>query len=357
MNKFIVLILGLSLTAASCNIVDAVLGTSSGARGVFRSEDNGETFRASNTVGKKGSIAGLSVTSMAFSSSNPDTIYLGSNDGLYKTEDNAKTWTYILAGIAVADIAVDPFQSNVVYAAGIASGNGKIIKSLDSGISWIDVYTEPSKNNAVLGIGIARSNPSIIIAALNGGEVIRSTDAGHTWQGVKDLGDKVMRLRFGPSGTVYVLTAKVGLSKSTDSGQTWIAVTNNLTSTSLNASSRVITSVTGFYDLGLDRKQSGVLYLGTEQGLFRSVDDGQNWSFMQLPVKNNALRVSSIAINPDNSNQIFAGIGSAIFKSTNGGVTWQTKVLPTNSEIRTLIINPVSNNIIYAGLSAPRATQ
>lgn len=357
MKKFAVLILGLSLTAASCNIVEVILGTSSGARGVFRSEDNGETFRAANLVGKKGNINSLSVTSLALSPANPDTIYLGSNDGLYKSEDGAKSWTYILAGIAVADVVVDPAESNIVYAAGIAAGNGKVIKSLDSGVSWIDIYTEPSKNNAVLSIAIASSNSSIILAGLNGGEVIRSTDAGHTWQGVKDLGDKVMRLRFGSSGMAYVLTAKVGLSKSSDLGVNWTQLTNNLTNTSFNTSSRAISTVTGFYDLGLDRKQFGVLYLGTEQGLYRSINDGANWSFMQLPVKNSALRVSSVAINPSNSNQILAGIGASIFKSTNGGVTWQTKVLPTNSEIRNLVINPTSNNIIYAGLSAPRAAQ
>ncbi len=357
MKKFAILILGLSLTAASCNIVEVILGTSSGSRGVFRSEDNGETFRAANLVGKKGNINTLSVTSLSLSPSNPDTIYLGSNDGLYKSEDGAKSWTYILAGIAVADVVVDPVEPNVVYAAGIAAGNGKVIKSLDSGVSWIDIYTEPSKNNAVLSIAVSRANTSVILIGLNGGEVIRSIDAGHTWQGVKDLADKVMRLRFGPSGTAYVLTAKVGLSKSLDLGVNWIQLTNNLTNTSFNTSSRAISTVSGFYDLGLDRKQSGVLYLGTEQGLYRSINDGANWSFMELPVKNNALRVSSVAINPGNSNNIFAGIGSSIFKSTNGGVTWQTKVLPTSSEIRSLVINPTSNNIIYAGLSAPRAAQ
>ncbi len=357
MKKFAILILGLSLTAASCNIVEVILGTSSGVRGVFRSEDNGESFRAANLIGKKGNINNLSVTSVALSSSNPDTIYLGSNDGLYKSEDGAKSWVYILAGIAVADVVVDPVEANIVYAAGIAGGNGKVIKSSDSGSSWIDVYTEPSKNNAVLSLAVSKFNTSIVLAGLNGGEIIRSTDAGHTWQGVKDLADKVMRLRFGPSGTAYVLTAKVGLAKSSDLGANWIQLTNNLTNTSFNTSSRAISTVSGFYDLGLDRKQPGVLYLGTEQGLYRSINDGVNWSFMELPVKNNALRVSSIAINPDNSNSIFAGIGAAVFKSTNGGVTWQTKVLPTNSEIRNLVINPTSNNIIYAGLSAPRSAQ
>src|SRR5688500_18869220 len=114
MNKFVILILGFSLTAASCNVIDLVTGNNPGARGVFRSEDNGETFRPINAVGKKGTISGLSVTSLAFDPSNPETLYIGSASGVYKSEDRGDSWRFILSGIAVADVAVDPYNSQII---------------------------------------------------------------------------------------------------------------------------------------------------------------------------------------------------------------------------------------------------
>ncbi|MBX4191442.1 MAG: hypothetical protein KW804_01430, partial [Candidatus Doudnabacteria bacterium] len=88
----------------------------------------------------------------------------------------------------------------------------------------------------------------------------------------------------------------------------------------------------------------------TEQGLFRSVNDGKDWAFMSMPVRNAALRVSAISVNPQNSNNLFVSVASTLYKSVNGGLTWETKSLPTTTTIHTIVINPQSTNIIYLGL-------
>lgn len=353
MRKILVLILALPLMAASC---DSLLdfGGGGGLRGVLKSEDGGETFNAFNVVSPKGSLSSVNANSMVFDTSNPDVLYLGSSTGIYKTEDGGKSWRFILSGITVADVAIDPFAANIVYAAGITGTNGKIIKSLDAGTSWVDVYTEPSKNNPALSIAVSPSNPSLVIAGLSNGEIIRSNDGGQTWQSSTDLADRIMKLRFGSNSEAYVLSARKGVGKSNDGGSTWSQSSNSLTEHVFSDSNNPISSVTAFYDLALDKRQVGVIYLGTEQGLFRSVDNGTNWSLLALPLKNSGLRVSSVAVNPSNSNSLFASVGSTIFHSVNGGVTWETKVLPTTSEVRTILINPQSNNLIYLGLANKR---
>jgi photosystem II stability/assembly factor-like uncharacterized protein len=354
-KKFIVLIFSLSFIAASCDIGNLLdFNSGSGVRGVFKSEDAGETFATANALQKSGDIGGVTVNSMMFDVSNPEVLYLGASAGMYKSDDNAKTWRFALSGISVADISMDPYQSNIMYAAGTVGSHGKIIKSLDGGVSWVDIYTEPSSNNAVLALGVSPANSFIILAGLAGGEVIRSTDAGHTWQAVHDFADRIQKIKFTSTGSAFVLTLHKGLQKSADQGVNWSNATGTLTNDNLFSQNQVVSSVTTFYDLALDKKQSGVLYLGTQQGLFRTVNSGQSWSSMNLPLKDTSLRVSAITVNPNNSNNLLVGVGSTIFKSINGGVSWETKTLATGAEVRTILINHQSQNLIYLGLGSIR---
>ena len=348
-KKLLILLIAFPFLAASCDTGD-IFDFGGGTRGVFKSEDNGETYISASRLVSKGDISNYSINTFAFDPNNPEILYAGSNNGIHKSEDGAKSWKYILSGIAVASIAVDKFSSSTVYAAGIVGQNGKIIKSVDSGSSWVDTYTEPSKNNSVLAVGVSSSSTSTILAGLNNGELIRSTDSGRTWQATKDFSDRVIKVTFGPTSTAYALTAKKGLYKSDDLGVTWMPLSDSLSGNTLNSVNKSATSVTAFYDLGLDLRQAGVLYLGTEEGLYRSVNEGQDWSFIALPLKNAALRISAVSVNPGNSNNLFASVASTIYKSTNGGLTWETKTLPTSSTVRTIVINPVSSNIIYLGL-------
>lgn len=356
MNKnFFILILGFSFIAASCDVGGLFdLGSGSGVRGVFKSEDAGATFVTADVLQRSGDIGNITVNSLIFNVSNPDILYIGSSSGIYKSDDSAKTWRYILSGISVADVGLDPYSSNIIYAAGIVGSHGKIIKSLDGGTSWVDVYTEPSKNNAVWALAVSPTNSSIVLAGLGSGEIIRSVDSGHTWQSVHDFADRIQKIKFALSGSVYVLALHKGLQKSSDSGITWSTLTGSLTNNNFFGQNQAVSTVSTFYDLALDKKQSTVLYLGTQQGLFRTVNDGGSWSSINLPLKQASLRASAIVVNPNNSNNILVAVGSIIFKSINGGVSWETKVLPTSAEVRVILINPQSNNLIYLGLGSTR---
>jgi len=353
MKRIVILALGVSLMAASCDLVNIILGSPTGLRGVFKSSDNGETFRPAMSL-PKGDLGGVSVNSLSFDTANPETIYLASPSGIYKTEDGAANWRYILSGLAGARVAVDPRDAKIVYAVGLVGQNGKIIKSFDGGVSWVDIYTEPSKNNPVLALDISKNNPSILVAGLSNGEIIRSLDAGQTWQSSRDFADRVLSLEFAPNGDLYALTLVKGLFRSSDSGANWAAASGALATGSVDAIGQSAGTVSKFDHLALDKRQPGVLYLGTDQGLFRSVNNGAFWSILPLPVKNTALRVTSVAVSPDNSNNLLVAVGNTVFKSINGGVTWESKVLNTGAEIKQIIINPQSTNIMYLGIGNSR---
>lgn len=347
MPRLFILLIGLTFTAASCNLSDPFSYTS-GERGVFKSEDAAESFQVRNKLTPNGSLNNVSVNILVFDARNTDVIYLGSGNGLYKTEDAGASWKYMLTGIGIADVAVDFFQPQKLYAAGISGNNGKIIKSQDGGVSWSDAYSEPSKGNAVTAIAISTTSSNLIVAGLATGEVIRSTDSGITWQTVRDLEDRVLKLKF-LNNTVYALTSRKGLFRSTDSGTTWASVTSILVSESFISSGGAL-SVSVFYDFVLDPRQSSTVYVATEEGMIRTVNDGANWSLVNLPVRDSGLKVSALAINPNNSNNIYGGIASTMVKSVNGGVTWETQQLRTEQSIRQILIDFQSPNVIYLGL-------
>ncbi|MBI3952549.1 MAG: hypothetical protein HY336_01170 [Candidatus Doudnabacteria bacterium] len=349
MRKIAILLAGVALTAASCDL-GGIFSLGSGGRGILKSDDSGESFHFANKFAKQKGQFSVSPNALEFDPRNFDVLYLGSSEGIYKSEDAGETWTYILTGIAVGDIRVDPNSSNIVYAVGISGNNGKVIKSYDSGVTWVDIYSEASKGNTVLTIDVAKTNSKIIIVGLNSGEIIRSFDEGKTWQLVKDFGNRVIKVRSSGS-TVYALTLNDGLFRSADLGTTWSSISTALASNSLFSRNNASVTVSTFYDLALDQKQSGVIYLGTQQGLVRSVDNGLNWASITLPAKDNSqLAVSSVAVNPVNSNNIYASISSTLFKSLNGGVTWETKKLPTTASVRLVLINPESSNTLYLGI-------
>jgi photosystem II stability/assembly factor-like uncharacterized protein len=347
MRKIIVLILVLPFLAASCTDIFSFGG---GNRGIFKSEDNGQTFEAKVAVAPKGDIANLSINAIELNPSDPDILYVGSGNGIHKSEDGGETYRHILTGIAVAAIAVDPSAPGTVYAGGIAGKNGKILKSVDAGTNWIDIYNEPSQNNTVLAIAISKIDSSIVLAGLNNGELIRSDDNGVTWQATKDFANRLFLIEFDNNGNAFALTSTRGLFRSSDFGINWDTATAAITEDSFYAPSNSISAASNFFDLAIDQRQSGVMYLGTEQGIFRTINGGQNWSFLPLPVRNAALRVTAITVSPSNSNHLFASIASTIYKSTNGGLTWETEVLPTSASVRMIVINPQTTNVIYLGL-------
>ena len=67
------------------------------------------------------------------------------------------------------------------------------------------------------------------------------------------------------------------------------------------------------------------VYAGTDMGLYKSDDGGAGWHLLDTPM--NGSMVWSMAIDPVDSNVMFAGTGTpsqpGIFRSADGGKTWE----------------------------------
>ncbi|MCB0401905.1 MAG: hypothetical protein KDD41_07465, partial [Flavobacteriales bacterium] len=98
-------------------------------------------------------------------------------------------------------------------------------------------------------------------------------------------------------------------------------------------------------------------------GIYKSVDGGNNWQKMGLE---NSDRISSIIVNPNNSDEVYVGVLGAlwgdsdergVYKTTDGGKTWEKIFyINTGTGCSDLVMDPKNPEIMYASFWEFRRT-
>lgn len=126
----------------------------------------------------------------AFDPQDPNVLYMGGDVlGMYKSEDQAKTWRLINNGLhnyGVYSIAVSPSEPKVLY---VMTVDG-MARSDNAGESWIPLpETFKDKKNlsihrhgSVRAVAVDPSDAKIVYAGSGQGNAFKSTDSGTTWQ-------------------------------------------------------------------------------------------------------------------------------------------------------------------------------
>jgi photosystem II stability/assembly factor-like uncharacterized protein len=361
--------------------------------GVFKTLDGAASWTRRN-VG----ISTSNVTAVAIDPVAPATIYTGTADGgMFKSEDGAATWSPINVGLTnlnVRDISVDPNDPSLLY---VATAGG-VFESTDRGANWTASSAGIADPN-VLTIVVNPHDSSVLFAGTNAAGAFKSVDAAVTWvpsnQGLTALNPTVRHFAIDSrdEATVYAATF-TGVFKSVDAGGTWSAA---------NAGLRVLqnSAVPGAFHVAIDPSNSSTVFVGTNSagGVFKSANDGTTWTAVntgltavqvsdivfapQQPATVYAATTSdavfksvdagatwfeanlgfstvitlSLAIDPHDSSVIYAGTGNrgsgeGIFKSTSGGATWTRSGFGVVSAVQSLAVDPVNQNLVYAGTSA-----
>jgi photosystem II stability/assembly factor-like uncharacterized protein len=102
----------------------------------------------------------------------------------------------------------------------------------------------------------------------------------------------------------------------------------------------------------VDTTSPKLIYLTTNKGLFKTLDEGKTWLQQKLPVKPGESEAKAIAVAPSSSNLIFTRVGSTVYKSTDGGQNWQTQGIASAGFINYILIDPQLPQIVYAGVYA-----
>ena len=148
------------------------------------------------------------------------------------------------------------------------------------------------------------------------------------------------------ANTLYAGTIGQSVWRSTDIGKTWHRVSNGMFP---EADIRAIV---------VDPNDSNILYAGTEKGIVKTTDGGNNWT--QLPSEMDSREVWALAIHPTESGILFAGTcPSAFYKTSDAGKTWkqldaeladECEGVPIIPRVTTIIIDPENHDTVYAGI-------
>jgi len=156
-------------------------GTSSG---VYKTTDGARTWRDANAgmlqTDRVVSSRALGVSALAVDPYRPDTVYVGTLDGLYKTRDGGRAWTRIgreLTSQSIHALILDPSRQDEVYIGGPTG----VFKSRDGGMTWENRSAGLSSRN-VLSLAASRMSPALVYAGTNGGGLLRSRDGATTWE-------------------------------------------------------------------------------------------------------------------------------------------------------------------------------
>ena len=226
----------------------------------------------------------------------------------------------------------DQIQANAVYAlahagttlyAARASG---LYRSRDGGVNWQNTFINNDQPIAVTAVAVAGN---VVLAGVNGA-VARSEDDGANWQLIALAAPPplVTALAASPNfavdGVIAAATAQDGVFVSTDRGVNWTAWNFGLIDRNVYA-----------LVIAPDFAHSRTMLVGTESGIFRSVNGGRGWHEVDFPM--DAAPVLSLGCVPNG--RLFAGTErNGLLVSDDNGLSWQ----PVNLDSPTTAINAIA---------------
>lgn len=253
------------------------------------------------------------------------TLYLNSpGDGIYKSEDTGTSWFKVNQGIdnlKIRSVAISPHAKEIVLA---NAYDHKLYLTEDGGKNWQTVLDVPG---SITAISFSSFNDKDILAGDNQGNLYVSQTGGKEWKTIKNKlenNQTITSLAFTPDNTWFVGTNKEGLFKTADSGLTMTAISTGITD-------KKIRDIFVSPNYAQDSK---IIISTWADGIFISTDKGKTWQkssegltktsqadepLFSAPHFDHLKGTQSFA---QDKTLYLAGF-NGLFKSTDGGQTWQ----------------------------------
>jgi photosystem II stability/assembly factor-like uncharacterized protein len=271
-----------------------------------------------------------------------------------------------------------PSQPNVFY---MAQNNGGVWKTTDAGRVWFPIFDD-QPTGSIGAIAVAVSNPNVIYVGSGeslhrpdlsvGDGVYKSTDAGKTWTHLADLrvAQQISEIVVDPKdenkllvavgGHPYGANAERGIYRSTNGGQSFEKVLGK-------------DENTGAWDVLFDPTNAQIAYAslwearefawengkfdGTGGGIYKSTDGGKTWNQLQKGLPN-GITQASLAVAPSNPKRLFAAVRTPqetkFYRSDDAGESWnliETAARPTDriasGDLGDIQFDPHNADIIY----------
>jgi len=249
----------------------------------------------------------------------------------------------------ISDVSVDPVDPSVWYVATASSG---VWKSTNRGTTWTPIFddhgsysagaiTIDPENRNVVWLGTGENTSQRTVGWGDG--VYKSLDGGGTWTntGLR-TSEHIGRILIDPRDSDVVYAAAMGglwapggergLYKTRDGGESWERVLD-------------VSEHTGIADVALDPRDPDVLYAvsfqrrrhvgilvagGPESALWKSTDAGVTWKRLERGLPDGDVGRIALAVNPHDPDQVYAlvaaeGDDSGFFVSMDRGESWERR--------------------------------
>lgn len=350
---------GVPVTIQSILVSDTLVVVSSTTpNSLWRSSNNGETW----TEIMSGLSNGTSGIIYSMTELGNKLFVATSGNGVYSSTNKGNVWVACSTGL---NTSLSKYINKITVSGTslFAATRDGVFRSSNNGDSWVAVRSGETKY-------ISASDGELFIGTSSG--ALRSTDNGVTWTeisgGIPAFSDITAVKKFGSS--IYAGVSGLGIFRSVNNGLSFLRLNSGLTSFSnqFNApldffsinQSYIAAALSGdglyavmetdtiWQHIGLPAvtvptlaRSSAGLLAGTDgRGIYLSKDEGRYWRQLQtgIPV---TFKVNALTVN---NSEVYAGTGTGIYKSSDGGQTWTYSGLQVN--VSTLAS---SGNSVYAG--------
>jgi photosystem II stability/assembly factor-like uncharacterized protein len=296
--------------------------------------------------------------------------------GVLKLEKQGSGWDswFMNTGLTdmyVGTLAMHPYDPNIMLAgagntacsryeqpAGVWNYTGGVFLTTDGGQSW----TRTLANDIITAVEFSPNDPDVAYA---GGQhkIYRSENGGVDWSPISGIG-----YDWGPTGAPAGFPIDFLIEPGTNSGDPEIIFTNNYGGGNVKSVdsgvswSLASTGYTGalMLDVAIDPQKPHIVYGASRSGIFRSTDGGATWQGLSTPPANLATTYG-IAVKPDEPNVVLASqeLLGQLYRSEDGGQTWSIvftvpNVVPGEDlyqhGLKSIEFAPPPNsNVVYAG--------
>ena len=381
----------------------AAVGGGTATSGLYVTTNGGTSW----TLVGGGLISGTEVgwSKVAFAPSSTQTVYTSfSNNAtggllaMWRSTNGGSSWTQLvntpnyLGTQASYDstLAVDPHNTNIVYAAG-AGGTNSFIESTNSGNSWSDISTAVSGtsphashhgiafdadghlldgndggiwrlDNPLVGaqawtditsnlqIGqyisgaLDPTNPNSAYGGSQGNGTSQFTGST-VWTALESGDNGAVRINPQTPTTLYhqspssVFGAAGIVRVSTNGGATWTNATTGITTSDPQSY---------FAPLNIDPNNGNHLFFGTNR-VYETTNGASSWAPISTTNTNGWTTtgaINALAVAPSSPTTIYASAGGHVFVTTNDGAAWTQ--IDTPNPVANLLVSPTNSQTVFA---------
>ncbi len=318
---------------------------------VYLSKNGGESWSKIETKNLL-----LNSKKVDFGGENYSRLYLASIEGMFQIDnkqEQSKAPTKTPNSLGVIKYIQNSHNSNIIYLIVKEGQNQKILISYNAGQNFKPVLIL-NKNDEFSAFEIDPIVYSTIYVGTKNGSFLISTDYGETWQKKQDFSPRAvysigvrktdgaifLGITQKPFNVSYFINPPLApdypeILFSTNSGNTFLNIKDAFSANSIEKK---------FIPKKIVSDNVGKIYFVSKNKIYFT-NHNEILPF-NIILPSETAEITDFTIDPQNPNIIYLISGNIIYKTNNGGITWQTLEPPNQKKIKEIKINPKDSNII-----------